>query len=72
MSDFVLAKICSSRLEADIIKSYLESEGIVVILKADDAGGMLPTLASLNGVFLFVPEQDFLRALEMIKSEEWY
>ena len=69
MSDFVLAKIFDSRLEADIFKSYLESEGIEVIIKADDAGGMLPPLASLNGVSLFVPKEDLSRANDILKSE---
>lgn len=69
MGNFILAKICNSRLEADIIRSYLEAEGIEVIIQADDAGGMIPTMASLNGVFLFVPEEDFMRTQEIIKTE---
>jgi hypothetical protein len=67
MSDFVLVKICDNRLEADILKSYLEVEGIQVIIQADDAGGMLPPLNSLSGVRLFVPKDDFLRAQEIIR-----
>ena len=69
MSGFILVKIYDNRLEADMMKSYLESEGIEVIIQADDAGGMLPTLASLNGVFLFVPEKDVAYAQKIIKNE---
>lgn len=68
MSGFVLVKVYDNRLEADIMKSYLESEGIVAIIQADDAGGMLPTLASSNGVFLFVPEKDLVQAQEIVKK----
>jgi hypothetical protein len=66
VSDFVLVKIFDNRLEADIAKSYLEAEGIDVIIQADDAGGMIPTLSSLNGVALFVPKQDFLKARDIL------
>lgn len=68
MNPFVLAKVCTSRMEADLLKAYLEMEGIEVIINADDAGGMLPTLASLNGVSVLVPENDLKRAQEIINS----
>lgn len=68
MNDFVLAKVCESRLQADILKGYLESEDIEVIIKADDAGGMLPSLASLSGVYLFVPKNDLSKAQEIINT----
>jgi hypothetical protein len=70
VSEFVLVKMFDNRLEADIAKSYLESEGIDVFIRADDAGGMLPTLSSLNGVALFVPEQDFAKARAILTEEE--
>lgn len=69
MGEFVVVKIFDNRLEADIAKSYLESEGIDVIIRADDAGGMLPTLSSLNGVALLVPKQDFAKASAILIEE---
>jgi hypothetical protein len=68
MSHFVLVKSCDSRLQADLMKAYLECEGIEVIMQADDAGGTLPTLSLLNGVSLFVPENDLIRAQEIVKE----
>lgn len=67
MNPFVIAKVCDSRMQADLLKAYLEMEGIEAIIQADDAGGMIPTLASLNGVKLLVPEDDLKRAQEIIK-----
>jgi hypothetical protein len=69
MNPFVLAKVCNSRMEADLLKAYLEMEGIEVMIKADDAGGMLPMLASLNGVSVLVPENDLKRALEIFNNK---
>lgn len=67
--DFVLFKVCNSRIEADILKGFLESEGIAVIEKADDAGGMLPMLTALNGVGLYIPKNDLKRAQEIITTQ---
>lgn len=70
MSDeLVLAKVCDSRIEADVLKACLETEGIQVLIKADDAGGMLPSMSFLNGVALYVSEEDLKRAQEIINSD---
>lgn len=66
MNSFVLIKVCDSRMQADLLKAYLEIEGIEVIIKADDAGGMLPTLSMLSGISLFVHEDDLKHAQEII------
>jgi putative signal transducing protein len=68
MNDFVLAKVCSSRIEADLLKAYLECEEIEVIIRADDAGGMIPSLTFPNGVSLFVPQEDLVRAQQIINN----
>ena len=68
MSRFVLVKVCDSRLEADLIKAYLECEGIEAIIQADDAGGTLPTLSLLNGVSIFVSENDLSSAQKIISN----
>jgi hypothetical protein len=68
MNHFVLVKSCDNRLQADLMKAYLECEGIEVIMQADDAGGTLPTLSLLNGVSLFVPENDLIRAQKIVKE----
>lgn len=67
MNDFILIKVCANRLEADIAKAYLESEGIEVIIQADDVGGMIPSLSSLHGVSLYVPKKDAEKAREILQ-----
>ncbi len=69
MNDFVLAKVCNSRLEADVLKGFLENEGVEVIIQADDAGGLLPQLSFLNGVSLFVPRSDLAFVKEILNSQ---
>lgn len=68
MNDFVLAKVCSSRIEADVIKGILELEGIQVYIKANDAEGVMPYLAFSEGVEIFVPQEDLARAREMMET----
>ena len=70
MDSFVLAKVCDSRMQADLLKAYLEMEGIEVLIKADDAGGMLPSLSTLSGVSVFVPENDLERAQAIIHRSD--
>lgn len=55
-------------MEADLLKAYLECEEIEVIIRADDAGGMIPSLSSLSGVSLFVPQNDLERARQIINN----
>ena len=68
MNDFVLAKVCNSRLEADVLKGFLEDEGIEVIIQADDAGGLLPQLSLLNGVSLYVPRANLAYVKEILNN----
>jgi hypothetical protein len=63
---FVLVKKCDSRLQAELLKAFLESEGIEAFVQADDAGGMLPSLSDLGGVSLYVPSKDQERAQEIL------
>lgn len=70
MNDFVLAKVCETRLQADLLKAYLEMEGIDVMIQADDAGGMLPNLNPLSGVKVYVPAEDLLRARNFINAQQ--
>lgn len=65
MDSFVLIKVCDSRIQADLLKAYLEIEGIEVFIQADDAGGMLPPL---DGVSVFVHQNDFERAEQIINN----
>lgn len=66
MSDIVCIKIFSSRIEANIAKSKLESKGIQSIISADDEGGMLPFQFGKAGVKLLVKHEELKIAQKLL------
>ncbi len=66
MPGWIEVKVFSNRIEADIAKSLLESEGIPTLIKADDQGGMRPQLAFSGGVKLFVMQKDAEEAKRLL------
>lgn len=60
----------SSRIEANIAKGLLESNGIIAQISADDAGGAYPfPFATTVGVMLQVEHKDLEKAKKILKSE---
>lgn len=55
--------------EAELAKSKLEAEGIFCELRANDAGGVLPYLRLVEGVQLYVAEEDAERSLEILNEK---
>ena len=47
--ELVCLRTFYERTEAALAKAYLEANGIDVMLSADDAGGMIPTMTSAIG-----------------------
>jgi hypothetical protein len=47
--ELVCLRTFYERTEAALAKAYLEANGIEVMLKADDAGGMFPSMTSTIG-----------------------
>lgn len=67
MPDLVCIKTCNNRIEAEMDKSLLESEGIQAMVSADDAGGLRPDLLwATGGVRLLVKQEDAERASELL------
>ena len=66
MDDLVIVKIFTSRWEADLAKHILESHGIQTMIKADDEGGMMPSLQMINGVQVLVRKKDKDKARELL------
>lgn len=66
----VLLKVFSSRQEADLVKSLLESENIWALVIADDQGGMRPSMAFTLGVKLMVQPEDLERAQLLLVPAE--
>ncbi|MHB1346865.1 MAG: putative signal transducing protein [Candidatus Humimicrobiaceae bacterium] len=65
-----LLKTYSNRIDAELAKSFLESNGIKSMITADDAGEMYPAASVYWGVKLFVTENDFGIADDLINSIE--
>ena len=49
MADLVCIKTYQSRIEAELVKGFLESNGIKAMVSADDVGGMNPALLWATG-----------------------
>lgn len=61
MDDLVCVQIFNSRVEAEIAKGFLESNGISATISADDAGGD-------SGVRLLVAKKDEKKAKEVLNT----
>ena len=69
MSELQIARVFTDKIEAELAKGMLESEGIESFISGDDAGGMRPDLlAGLGGAKLLVKEADLHKALEILSA----
>jgi predicted Fe-Mo cluster-binding NifX family protein len=68
LNDAVIIETFRSRMEAEMAASWLEAEGIEVLVLADDAGGAYPMLQFLRGVRLLVAPEDEARAKEVLQA----
>ena len=71
MSDLKIIKIFSSRIEAEIARSFLQSNDINSIIISDDAGSMYPSQDMVSGVRLMVSAKDFQGAEELLNALEF-
>lgn len=63
-------KVFGDRIEAEIVRSLLEANGINSQILADDQGGLRPALAFSGGVKLIVSDADAERALKIIEESK--
>jgi len=63
-----LLKSFNSRIDAELAKSFLESNGIKSLILADDVGEMYPAASVYWGVKLFVNDKDFEVASSLIED----
>jgi hypothetical protein len=68
-SSLKLIRTFNSRIEAELTKSFLDAGGIKSIIMSDDAGEMYPSAQLYWGVKLFVKEQDYDTAVNLIDSQ---
>ncbi|MDD5659236.1 MAG: DUF2007 domain-containing protein [Actinomycetota bacterium] len=63
-----LLKSFNNRTDAEVAKSFLESNGIKSFIIADDIGKMYPAASIYWGVKLFVNDKDFELADNLIEE----
>jgi hypothetical protein len=66
LENLATLKILNNRIEAEVLRSLLESTGIKSWILSDDVGSMYPAQASINGVRLMVRDEDFKTASELL------
>lgn len=69
MSDLVCIKNFNTRIDAELIKGLLETNGINSFISSDDMGGVGPHIAA-SGVKLMVAPEDAEKAKEMLRDSE--
>jgi hypothetical protein len=70
LKNLTTLKIFNTRIEAEVLRSLLESAGIKSWILSDDAGSMYPAQAIINGVRLMVRDEDFKTAIELLVKSE--
>ena len=68
--DLVILHVFPSEMEANIVKSMLDAEGIFAALFKDDAGGMHPHLQPTRGVTLKVRDSEFKEAQTILATSD--
>jgi hypothetical protein len=63
----VIVKTYKSRMEAEIAKGLLESNGIPAHVSVDDAGGMYPPFNFGGGAKILVPEKFKEKAAKLLE-----
>ena len=69
MSDLVTVGNYFDRMGAELAKSILDMDGIESYVRADDMGGMRPSLLTgAGGAWLIVRAEDAARASELLQA----
>ncbi len=69
MNKLSTIKIFSSRIEAEIARSYLESAGIKSEIFSDDAGQNISMLQTLRGVKLLTSTENLKKAQKLLEKK---
>lgn len=57
-------------IEAELIKSQLEAEGIISFLKSDNAGGSLSYFTAVLGIEIVICKEDAEKASKIIQNRQ--
>jgi len=70
MDEMICIYRSDNTIEADLIKSHLESFGISTYLKTNDASGTLPQLRFINPIEILVHNKDIEKARKILQERE--
>ncbi len=70
MSEIVPFYTTYNMIEAELMKTQLDSEGIPCFISADDASGILPHLSMTNGIRIMIRKEDEERAWKVLENLE--
>ncbi len=68
MSNLIIIEQYNTRIEAEVDKGLLESNGIKALIFADDAGGARPHLNLAGRVKLLIRKKDRDKVAELLKG----
>ncbi len=71
MENLKKIKTFTSKIEAEIAKGFLQSNGINSFIFTDDAGSMYPAQDFVYGVSLMVDKEDYGSAKELLDALEF-
>jgi hypothetical protein len=70
-NELVCLRTFNERTQAELVKAYLQAHGIEVIVRADDAGGMIPSITmSASRPCILVRVKDAAEAQRLLKDAE--
>ena len=70
MEGIAVLRTLPTREEAEILRGWLEANGITAYVSSDDARGLQPPLELVRGVKLLVAEIDREEAEEILRAME--
>lgn len=70
MSEWVAIKSFANRMDAELAKSLLTSQGIPALVEADDAGGMAPHWSFSTGARLLAPGDQAAEATRLLTMQQ--
>jgi hypothetical protein len=68
MENLICVYRTDNEMRANLIKSHLESSGIMVSIFSNNASGMLPHLSAINPIEIMIKEEDKDKAITIISN----
>jgi len=64
-----LVQTFTTRPEASMLAAILDEHAIHYLLQSDDLGGLNPALSYMQGINIYVSDDDYERTLNLLEKE---